>query len=78
MADVFVVTTALSELLKRGNGCEAVTAVRGEMFFHFAVVLELLADWLTDLGGDEVLRERVMRHAQRYREQGRAILGGVA
>lgn len=77
MADAHVVTLALSELLRR-QGDQGVSAVRGEVFFHLAQLLDLVAECVETLCGDGELAERVRSHARRYRDQGRAILGGVA
>ncbi|MEV0088202.1 hypothetical protein [Saccharopolyspora sp. NPDC050642] len=77
MADEHVLTVALTELLKNSDDGEVVRAVRGEMFFHFAVMLDLVAECMTALGKTG-LADRAQTLAHRYREQGRAILGRVA
>lgn len=79
VADAHMVTVAISELLRRGNGCEAVTATRGEFFFHMAAMLDLVAVVLGELLGEHAeLTVRAREHAARYREHGTAILGPLA
>ncbi|MDA3649834.1 hypothetical protein LZ318_35200 [Saccharopolyspora indica] len=76
MAEVHVVSTALSELLASSG--DVVRMVRGEMFFHLAQVLDLVVEAATSLGGEAEFVERLRAYSQQCREQGRAILGEVA
>lgn len=72
MADVHVISEAVSELLGKEGVPEVARAVRGEMFFHLAEGYELLAR-----SGPEVARE-ARQEAARCRQVGRSMLGGVA
>lgn len=71
MADANTVSDAITELMQRGNSCEAVRAVRGETFFHLAEVWEAVS-----VGGDAAA-ELAETRARQCRERGRSLLGRV-
>ncbi len=72
MADAHTVTEALTSLLAKGGVAESVIAVRGEMFFHLAVMYDVLGRASPEVA------DQAAEEAARCRAQGRAMLGGVA
>lgn len=72
MADAQTVSQAVTSLLAKGGIAESVLAVRGEMFFHLAVVYDLVGR------AEPEVAEQAAEEAARCRAQGRALLGGVA
>lgn len=72
VADADTVSRALTSLLAKGGIAESVIAVRGEMFFHLAVVYDLVGRASPEVA------EQAGEEAARCREMGRSMLGGVA
>lgn len=66
------ISDAITELMERGNSCDSVKAVRGELFFHLASVWDVVSE------SGEASAEIAEIRAEQCRERARALLGRIA